>query len=528
MPSYKPVILAILDGWGETQETKGNAIAQATLPNIDILNKYYPKTLLQASGISVGLPWGESGNSEVGHQSLGTGQIIYQNLPRIILSIEDGSFFENQILKKTMTYVNKNKSRLHLLGLVSDGAVHAHIDHLFALMEMAKDNKVSEVFIHAITDGRDTNPQSGIKFINALQEKCTSLKTGTLASITGRFYTMDRNNNWDRIKKGFDAMVSGIGVKTSDPIAALKEQYAKEIFDEYIEPVVIVDKKNQPVGNIQDGDAVIFFNYREDRARQITKAFTIPNFSDFSVKNRPDNLLFCTFIEYEENLPVEIVFPPQRINTCLSRLLSEHGKKQLRIAETEKYAHVTYFFNGGKEKPYPGEEHILIQSKNVSSYDQIPEMSAEEITDRLIKEIEKDEYDFILVNYANPDMVGHTGNLEASIKAVEKVDECLARLIPLVLKKNGCMLITADHGNVEEVINLRTGEKDTEHSSNPVPCWFITPDNHREEPLAEAAIIDTNGILCDITSTILELFKIPKAPQMECDSLLHLLKNIEK
>lgn len=524
MKCPKPIVLVVLDGWGETQETRGNAILNATLPVTDKLNKFYPKILLQASGISVGLPWGECGNSEVGHQTMGTGQVIYQNLPRITRAIEDGSIYSNPALLEAIAHTKKHQSRLHIFGLVSDGSVHSHIDHLLAILDVAKEQNVAELFVHAITDGRDTPPNIAEKFIKELQLKLDKMKLGKIASLAGRFYTMDRNENWDRIKKGYNAMVKGEGIHEHDPVEAIKNSYKKNIFDEELEPVVIVDNNNEPVGRIQDNDAIVFFNYREDRARQITQVFCQKDFNKFNVSSLPKNLHFVGMVEYEKGLPEHVVFPTEDITVCLGKILAKHGKKQLRIAETEKYAHVTYFFNGGQEEPFKDEDHILVQSKKVKSYAELPEMSAEKVTQKLLKAISEDTYDFILVNYANPDMVGHTGDMPASIKAVEKVDECLGRLIDAVLEKRGVLLITADHGNVEELINLKTGVKDTEHSTNPVPCWLVTPDNQRER-VGQETIMDANGILCDITPTILELFGIEKPKELQSESLIPMLQD---
>ncbi len=524
MRRLKPIVLVVLDGWGETNEKKGNPLKVAQLPTIKKLNQFYPKIYLQASGISVGVPWGESGNSEIGHQTMGSGRITYQNLPRIALSIENGTFFQNKYILKAMQKAKSENKAFHILGLLSDGGVHAHIDHIFAVLEMAKEEGLTNVFVHAITDGRDTPPASGEKYIQKLQRKINKLGIAKIATLSGRYYTMDRNNNWDRIEKAFRAMTEGKGILEEDPLLAIQKQFKKKVYDEYLEPVVITEK-GIPVGLIKDGDCVFFVNYREDRARQITKAFVEKKFDKFSKETkRPCDITFVTMIEYEKNLPTIVAFPTEKIEKTLGEVLSENGKKQLRIAETEKYAHVTYFFNGGKEKPFKREDRILIPSKNAPSYADIPEMSAREITQKLIEEIEKNKYDFILVNYANPDMVGHTGNFDASVKAVEVVDECLNKLIKSVLIQRGCLIITADHGNVEEVINLKTGERDTEHSSNPVPCWFVTPYNHREEPKnqqeEEEDEIKARGLLCDVAPTILDLLNIPKPNIMTGDSLL--------
>ncbi len=525
MKIHKPIVLVILDGLGHSEETRGNAISQADLPNIKKLNQYYPKVLLQASGIAVGIPWGEEGNSEVGHQSLGSGQVIYQYLPRITLAIENGNFFSNKILLNALNSVKKNNSTLHLLGLTSDGAVHSHINHLFALLNLAKQEKIKDVYIHVITDGRDTSPEEGVNFIKNLQEKINELGIGKIATISGRYYAMDRNKNYDRIEKAYSAMANGEGIKEKEPIEAIKRQYKKGVYDEYIKPVVITNDKGEPVGKLNDKDTVIFYNFRKDRARQMTRALSDENFNQFSkaVKKRPD-INLVTMVEYEKNINAQVIFPEKKIETCLGEVLAKNAKKQLRIAETEKYAHVTYFFNGGKEKPFPGEDWELIPSKNTPSYADCPEMSAKEITKKLSEKINKDTYDFILVNYANPDMVGHTGDIQAAIKALETVDGCLGRLVKMVLRKGGCLLITADHGNVEEMINEKTGEPLTEHSKNPVPLWYVNPTNHFSDPLnVEENQIE--GILADIAPTILDLMQIKKTSSMSGESLLPKLQN---
>jgi 2,3-bisphosphoglycerate-independent phosphoglycerate mutase len=520
---YKPVVLVILDGWGLSSNQHGNAIFKATKPSIEKLNQYYPSTTLQASGISVGIPWGESGNSEVGHMTLGAGKIIYQNLPRITLSVQDGTFFKNEALLEGMSNVAKNKSALHIMGLLGEGAVHSYSEHLYALIEMASTQKIENVFLHIITDGRDCSPTSGTKVIQTLQDKLKTSGVGKIATICGRNWTMDRNNNWDRIEKSYQMMTYGKGEQIEDPIKYLQNSYAKGITDEYIEPGVVTEN-GKPVALVQDGDTMIFFNFREDRARQITRAFVLPEFDGFKREKRL-KLKFVSMTEYEKDLPVSVAFPPEKPQNGLGEILSKHKKKQLRITETEKYAHVTYFFNGGKEEPWQGEDRVLIPSPSVSKFDQTPEMSADKITQKIIESLELNKYDFILVNYANADMVGHTGNEEATIKAVEAVDKNLSVLIPAVLKIGGCLLITADHGNAEELQNARTGEIDTEHSSNPVPLWYISPDNHRNEKTSSVSQeFNPGGLLSDVAPTILAIMEIEQPEEMNGESLLPLLK----
>lgn len=517
----KPVVLIVLDGWGLGEENKGNIIYRADLPTIKKLNAYYPCIALQASGISVGLPWGEPGNSEVGHMSIGVGKVIYQNMPRITISIQNGDFYKNPSFLKAIKNAKEKNSSIHLMGLVGKGSVHSTIDHLYALLELMRDQKIKKVFIHAFTDGRDSAPTSGIESIKELELKIEEYKVGRIASLSGRYFAMDRNNNWDRTKKAYDALVNGGGNKIESPREYLKESYKKEIFDEYIEPAVVCEK-NEPVGQIKDGDSIIFFNYREDRARQITKAFNIPGFSKFPIVNFK-KLFFVTMTQYEDNLPVEIAFLPVKITGGLGKTLSENDLNQLRIAETEKFAHVTYFFNGGSEDPFPKEDRVIVPSKDVPSFDKAPEMSAKEITEKVLMNLERDKYDFILINFANADIVGHTGNMDAAIKAIETIDKHLGKIIKAVLEKNGHLLITADHGNVEDMIDLHTGERDTEHSSNPVPLWYLNPDNHFKNPKEESPV-KISGILSDIAPTILDIMQIKKPADMTGESLLEMLK----
>jgi len=522
---YKPVFLVILDGWGVNTSEEGNAIKKAVLPTIDKLNKNYPLISLQASGISVGIPWGEPGNSEVGHTTLGSGKIIYQNLPRITLSIQDRSFFANKIIFSAMENVTKKKGALHLMGLVGDGSVHSSIDHLYALLEMADTQKLKKVYIHVFSDGRDSPPNSGTNTLKKLQKRLDDMGIGKIATICGRNWAMDRNNNWDRTEKAYQMLVDGKGEQIDNPIEYLSESYDKNITDEYIEPGIVMEENGQPVGTIKDKDSVIFFNFREDRARQITKAFVIPEFKKIKKKNNP-KVHFVTMTEYEEDLPVSVVFLPEKTTNGLGETLSEHKKKQLRISETEKYAHVTYFFNGGKEDPWPGEDRILVPSPSVSKYDEKPEMSAAKITQKAVESIELNKYDFVLMNYANADMIGHTGNIEAAIKAVQSIDKSLSILIPKVLETGGCLLITADHGNVEEMKDPYTGQPITEHSTNPVPLWFIASDNHRKKTAADIISSQNNihGLLSDVAPTVLDIMGIQKPPEMNGESLLNSLK----
>lgn len=521
---YKHVALIVLDGWGISNNNQGNAIKQAHIPTVEKLNKFYPMTALQASGISVGLPWGEVGNSEVGHMALGAGKIIYQNLPRITLAIQDGSFFKNPAFLEAVKNVKDKKSTFHALGLISEGAVHSHREHLYALLELAKNERLEEVYIHLITDGRDSPPNSATKTINELQNKIKALGIGKIATICGRNWAMDRNNNWDRVEKAYRLLTEGKGELINNAVEHLQNCYAKDIFDEYIEPAFIAEG-GKPVKLIENNDSVVFFNYREDRAREITKAFILPGFDKFERKNRL-NLDFVTMTEYEKDLPVDIAFPPESVKDGLGEVLAKNKMKQLRVAETEKYAHVTYFFNGGREEPWPGEDRILVPSPVVPKFDETPEMSAPQITEKVVEAIQSKKYSFLLVNFANPDMVGHTGNEKASIEAVQAVDKSLSIIIPAVLEAGGCLFITADHGNVEEVKNMHTGQIDTEHSANPVPFWFVTNDNHREKK-AEEIVRQQNevgGLLSDVAPTVLEVMGIKKPEPMNGESLLPILK----
>ncbi len=520
---YRPVILIVLDGWGLSNNVQGNPIREAKLPTFEKFNRFYPMTTLQASGISVGLPWNTAGNSEVGHMTMGAGRVIYQNMPRISLSIQDGSFLKNTAFLESIENVKQKKSALHLMGLISSGSVHSHKDHLLALLRLAKNEGLGEVFLHVFTDGRDSAPTDGMKQIKELEREMKLIGIGKIATLSGRNFSMDRNNNWDRIEKTYRMLTEGTGERTDDPTIAIEQSYLKNITDEYIEPTVVIEK-GSPIALIKNGDSVIFFNFREDRARELTKAFVDPSFTGFSREKL--DIYFATMIEYERGLPVHIAFPPEDIKNSLGEILSQNNKKQLRLAETEKYAHVTYFFNGGKEEAFPGENHVLIPSPTTSHFDEVPEMSSPQITTALIENIEKNEYDFILVNYANPDMVAHTGNEEATIEAVEATDKSLSILIPAILKAGGATLITADHGNAEELKKTSTGDVDTEHSTNPIPLWYITPDNHREKSAEEMMREqnEVNGLLSDVAPTILELMGIEKPPEMNGASLLSILQ----
>ena len=505
----KVKMLMILDGFGINPNKEGNAIALANTPNIDKLMKKYPVAEVHTSGADVGLPDGQMGNSEVGHTNIGAGRIVYQELTRITKSIEDGDFFTNQEFIDAIDNCKKNNSKLHILGLVSDGGVHSHIRHLFGLLEMAKRRDFEDVYIHCFLDGRDTPPASAETYIMQLEEKMKEKGVGKIASISGRFYAMDRDKRWERVKKCYDAIVNGEGNKSGSAISAIESSYQKEVFDEFVEPTLICNG-DTPIATISKNDSVIFFNFRPDRAREITRALVDPNFDGF--ENKDLNLFFVCFTSYDETMPnVRIAFKKEPLVNTFGEVVSKKGYTQLRIAETEKYAHVTFFFNGGEEKQYEGEDRILIPSPKVETYDMKPEMSAYEVTEKVVDAINSQKYNAIILNYANPDMVGHTGSLEAAIKAIEAIDECVGKVVEAILNNDGTLLITADHGNSEQMIDYKTGEPHTAHTTNPVPLILVSNDNKYK--------IKT-GRLADLAPTLLELMNIEKPKEMTGNSLL--------
>ncbi|MCD4704661.1 2,3-bisphosphoglycerate-independent phosphoglycerate mutase [bacterium] len=518
-----PVVLIILDGWGISQPSIGNALTLSNLEYWNFLIKKYPVFLLQASGEAVGLPYGEMGNSEVGHITIGSGQIVLQSLNRINKSILSGDFFQNEAILKSIEHAKNNNSALHLMGLLGTGGVHAYQAHLESLIKIAADNKLKKVYLHLFLDGRDTKKDQGVYFLEELQKTIDYYQCGKIATLAGRFYGMDRNNNWDRIQKNYETIVQGKAKEYfEDPILALQSSYAHNIFDENFKPIVI-GKENEPVARLNDDDALVFFNFRSDRARQITKALISEDFDKFDRGRRIKNLLMVTFTEYQKGLPVEIAFQRPEIKGTLAQVIDQAGLKQLHIAETEKYAHVTFFFNGLREEKFTKEGRILIPSPNVETYDLRPEMSTPEIAANLIKNIESHSFDFGVANFANPDMVGHTGNLQAAIKAVESVDNNLTKIIPSILAQNGTVLLTADHGNVEEVINLKTGEIDKEHSNFPVPLVIINKElegrgmNLDNQNIHKQEIA---GVLSDIAPTVLGLLKIKPSSFMKGINLI--------
>jgi len=509
-----PCVLIILDGWGQAEATGANAVALARTPCLDELAARYPHTLLTCSGEAVGLPPGVMGNSEVGHLNIGAGRVVHQDLVRINRSIADGTFFTNQALAGAMATVKSSGRNLHLMGLVSDGCVHSDLNHLLALLKMAARQGVApeRVFIHAILDGRDTPPDSGMGYVRQLRDYLRDNGQGRLATICGRYYAMDRDTRWERTARAFDLYTRGAGRTAADPVAAVKAAYAREEWDEFVTPLVLTDASGQPLTTVEAGDGIIFFNFRADRARQITRAFTEPGFSAFAVDHRPALGAWVCMTLYDDEFNLPMAFPPIHLAQVLGEVVSRHGKRQVRIAETEKYAHVTYFFNGGEEEPFSAEDRCLIPSpREVATYDLKPEMSAARISAEVIRRLESDRYDLLVVNFANMDMVGHTGVLEAAVKACETVDGCLKPIVERIRSQNGVALITADHGNAE-IMAQADGSPHTAHSTNPV-ALILMDDRPPRKTLRK-------GKLADIAPTILELMDLPQPEEMTGQSLL--------
>ena len=505
----KPIVLTVLDGWGYRAETKGNAVALARKPAYDELIKKFPNTLIQTSGPYVGLPEGQMGNSEVGHMNMGAGRIVHMDITRIDLMIANKQLQNVPLFQQAME--RGRQRQLHFLGLLSDGGVHSHINHLFALLEMAKQQKVEKVFVHCFMDGRDTPPNSGRDYVRQLQQKMRELGVGEIATLVGRYYAMDRDNRWERVELAYRALVHGEAeTKSPDPIGALQRSYEQGITDEFVKPVVIMRgdaPSAPPVGLIRDDDAVIFYNFRADRARQMTRALVEPGFDKIADAQRPKNLFYVAMTQYEKTWPwLKYVIAPEKLEHILAQVFADVQYKNLRTAETEKYAHVTYFFNGGVEKPFAGEERILVPSPKVATYDVKPEMSAAGITDTVVKAIGKGEFDAIIMNYANADMVGHSGKLEAAIKAVEAVDAGLARIFQALKPRGGAWIITADHGNAETMIDPVTGGPHTYHTTNPVPFILVSD--------ADKVRLKTGGSLRDIAPTILGVLGQPRPADM--------------
>ncbi len=493
----KPVLLIVMDGWGINPRKDGNATALADTPNLDRLGSIYPSTRLVASGFAVGLPDGQMGNSEVGHLTLGSGRVIFQELTRINKSIEDGDFYEHPALNTMLLNVKERGGALHLMGLLSDGGVHSHIRHLYAILEAAGKAGVERVFVHAFLDGRDTPPESGRGYVENLLKKMKETGVGRIATISGRYYAMDRDRRWDRIKRVYDAMVLGAGKREEDPVAAVENAYRRRQTDEFIEPIIITSN-GRPTATVCDGDSIIFFNFRADRARELTRAFIEDDFPGFDRKKRPRPLNFLTMTEYDASFNVPVLFPPQELRNILGEVLCKNGVRQFRVAETEKYAHVTFFFNGGEEKPFEGEERLLIPSaRDVATYDQRPEMKASEIADAAVERLEEGGFGFMLVNFANGDMVGHTGVLDAAIKACEAVDASVGRVVDAALKEGWAVIITSDHGNAEQMTDYETGEPYTAHTTNPVPFILVDEGSMGREI--------RQGGLSDVAPTVLKV-----------------------
>ena len=510
--SKKPVVLMILDGYGLNDNKNGNAIAMADTPVMDKLMAENPFVKGLASGMAVGLPEGQMGNSEVGHMNMGAGRIVYQELTRITKEIQDGDFFENPALLKAMENCKKNHSALHCMGLLSDGGVHSHITHLYGLLDMAKKNGIEEVYVHCFLDGRDTPPASGKEFLEALQKEMDNKGVGKIASIMGRYYAMDRDNNYDRVKLAYDAMVNGEGVQAECPFCAIKASYDKEVTDEFVVPAVVA-KDGKAIGTVKDHDSVVFFNFRPDRAREISRAFCEDTFDKFERGDRKD-IVFVAFTDYDPTIPnKEVAFHKVAITNTFGEYLAAHKMTQARIAETEKYAHVTFFFNGGVEQPNEGEDRILVNSpKDVATYDLKPEMSAPQVCEKLLDAIRSEKYDVIVINFANPDMVGHTGVISAAIKAIETVDECVGKAVQAVKDVDGVLFICADHGNAEQMIDYTTGQPHTAHTTNPVPFILVNYD--------PAYTLKEGGCLADIVPTLINVMGMEQPAEMTGKSLL--------
>ena len=516
----RPFVLIIMDGWGINPRTDGNAIALARTPNIDTIARTWPHTAVKTSGAAVGLPPGQMGNSEVGHQNIGAGKRVLQDYTRVSESIQDGSFFHNPAFLKAIEHVKHNQSQLHICGLLGDGGVHAHETHLEALLRLAHMHELERVYIHSFTDGRDTSPTGGLEFMRHLQAQAEEIggdHPAKVATVTGRYYAMDRDNRWDRTGSTYWAMTRGEGLQAASALAAIQQSYDKGVTDEFILPTVIMEE-GHPVATVQEGDAIIHYNFRPDRARQLTKAFVLPEMppqaeGKFDRGPRLDNLAFVMMTAYEEGLDAEVAYRADTVEMPLARVIAEQGMAQFHTAETEKYAHVTYFINGRRETPFKGEDRLLVPSPKVPTYDLQPEMSAEGVTDTAIEHIYSGKYDLVIMNYANADMVGHTGVLPAAIKAVEAVDKGVGRVVEAALAVGGGVLITADHGNAEQLVEYDTGKPFTAHTTNPVPLYLVVPQ-YAETNLR------SDGILADVSPTILQIMGIKPPKDMQGHSLI--------
>ncbi|WP_404329830.1 2,3-bisphosphoglycerate-independent phosphoglycerate mutase [Mesobacillus maritimus] len=510
MSKTSPTALIILDGFACRGEQQGNAVAQAKKPNFDRYWSSYPHAQLTASGEAVGLPEGQMGNSEVGHLNIGAGRIVYQSLTRVNLSIREGEFEQNETFLNAIKHVKEKGTALHLFGLLSDGGVHSHIEHMFALLQLAADQGLEKVYVHAFLDGRDVGPQTAPGYVKQTLAKMKEIGVGEFATISGRYYSMDRDKRWERVEKSYRSMVYGEGPTYTDPLELIEDNYKNGIYDEFVLPSVITKEDGTPVATVENDDAVIFYNFRPDRAIQISNTFTNKDFRSFDRgEKHPENLFFVCLTHFSETVDGFVAFQPTNLDNTLGEVISQNNMTQLRIAETEKYPHVTFFMSGGRENEFPGETRLLINSPKVATYDLQPEMSAYEVTDALLKEIEADKHDAILLNFANPDMVGHSGMLEPTIKAVETVDECLGKIVDLIISKGGTAIITADHGNADEVLTVE-GTPMTAHTTNPVPVIVTKPGVELRE----------DGILGDLAPTMLELLQVEKPAEMTGNSLI--------
>jgi len=513
--SHRPIVLIILDGWGHSESKEFNAVASAKKPFWESLNKKYPHTLIKGSGSDVGLPSNQMGNSEVGHLNLGAGRVVYQEFTRVSRAIRTGSFFTNQTLTDAVDLARDNNKAVHILGLLSPGGVHSHEEHIQAMTQLAAQRGLKNIYVHAFLDGRDTAPKSAESSIKAMEQVLASNGCGRIVSIVGRYFAMDRDHRWPRVKAAFDVIAHGISeFRAESAEQALEMAYAREETDEFVKPTAIVRPGQEPV-KIQDGDVVLFMNYRSDRARQITRPFIEPDFNEFETGVKPKLGAFVSLTEYSANFDIPVAFPPERLKNVLGNYLQDLGLHQLRIAETEKYAHVTFFFNGGVEEPFEGEDRILIPSPDVATYDLQPRMSADKLTDKLVEAIESDRYDVIICNYANPDMVGHTGNFQATIQAIEALDGLLHKVVDATLQQQGELLITADHGNAEQMRDPDTSQAHTAHTSNPVPLIYV----------GRPAVLMETGALSDVAPTLLHLMGLEKPSEMGGTSLVSLLED---
>ncbi len=508
MAKKKPLVLTILDGWGYSPATEANAIALARKPTYDHLLATFPHTLINTSGPSVGLPEGQMGNSEVGHMNMGAGRVIHMDVTRIDMMISSGELTSNAVLQNAM--VKAEGHRLHLMGLCSDGGVHAQLSHLFALLKMAKDRGLKDVYLHVFTDGRDTPPESGLRYLEEVERKCSELGCGRIASVSGRYYAMDRDKRWDRVERAFGAIALGNGIKARSATDAIKASYEKGVTDEFVEPITIVNEREEPVGLVQDDDSIIMYNYRADRAREITMAFTDPVLETPARSLVPKNLTYTMMTQYDRSFGLPFVLPPEHPDNILAEVMERAQWKNLRVAETEKYAHVTYFFNGGNERPYGGEDRELVASPKVATYDLLPQMSAAGITGKVVNAIESADFDLIVMNFANADMVAHSGKLEPTIAACEAVDAGLGEIYSALKRSGGSWLVTADHGNAEMMVDPKTGGPHTYHTTNPVPFIYMTDDRVALQP---------SGALKDVAPTVLGILGLEKPRHMTGEDL---------